>query len=91
MLPNYWKSWQNFGHTIGLSDRTIYDTYVQVSDIPGVGNFLKTSDRQRSMADYMANRGIDYGNVKYPTLTVGGTDSSVSGAMYLSKTLFSLY
>lgn len=87
-----WDNWKNINNAMGISDKDAYRTYVSMSGIPIVGDFIRASDNIRAMDDYMGNRGLSYSDVQYPTRTVGsGYGSATSGLISLSKTVSKLY
>lgn len=90
-MVDYWRAYRKFGSRVGMSDKAIYDSYVGFASLPFVGDFLKASDNKRAMSDYMANRGIDYGAIRYPTATIGARDNTLSSTLTLSKNVLDLY
>lgn len=87
-----WEGYRNTAKAIGISDEDAYWTYNLASGLPFVGDLLRASDSANAMADYMRNRGLDWGSIKYPTRTVGNGISSATGAvLQISKNIASLY
>lgn len=60
---------------------------------PPLGNYYSSRDSMAYMDDYMRNRGLDWGNIKYPSRTVGwSVGSNAVGALnYVSRNLDRLY
>ena len=81
---------KSLAKSMGASERDIYYMESVLSGIPGVGAFYSARDKMRYMDDYMANRGISYSSVKYPSMTVGY--QGVSGlASFVSSNIERLY
>lgn len=56
------------------------------ADIPIMGDMIRAGDSYRSMSDYLRNRGMSWGDVKYPGIQRGAgvTSGVVSPAMSAS-------
>lgn len=59
-----------------------------MSDMPGIGSFYKARDKVNYMDDYLKNRGLSYGDIKYPTRTDG---YGIGGASFVSNNVKRLY
>lgn len=42
-----------------------------MGSLPVIGSVYTSMDRLAYMEDYMANRGLDWSNIQYPTMTMG--------------------
>ncbi len=70
--------------------RREYQIRAIASAIPVVGNLVKYQDNMRYMDDYMSNRGLSYGDVRYSTRTAGGT-LGVGTLNFVSSNIKRLY
>ena len=69
--------------------RTEYMARSMLTGVPVLGDFLKAQDRMAYMDDYLRNRGLNYNDIRYPTLTMGG---SMGGMVsYVSSNIRRLY
>lgn len=74
----------------GLDDRTKYYLEAFVSGLPFVGPLISARDKVNYMDDYIENRGLSYGDILYPSMTVGY--QGVSGlASFVSSNIEKLY
>lgn len=77
-------------HAMGMSDRDIYYAESMLSALPFFGSFYQARDKVSYMDDYLDNRGLSYGDIKYPSMTAGY--QGVSGlANYVSSNIERLY
>lgn len=89
---NLWEMFRGNAENFGLSDEQSYWLYSMLGAIPGVGSLQSASDSYERMRDYMRNRELDYGSVKYPTKTLGyGVSQFGSGMVALSSNVSRLY
>lgn len=75
-------------------DRTQYIAQGVVGGfLPPVGAYHRMRDSLAYMDDYVTNRGVDYGDFKYPSLTTGYSGVSSAGASLrtVSRNVESLY
>ena len=84
----------NYG-ILGYSggEKMMYYMDVVMSGMPIVGGFFKAYDDLQYMDDYMRNRGLSYGDIRYPSRTPGASlGSAVGGGLsFVSKNIEKLY
>lgn len=62
-----------------------------LADVPIMGDMIRAGDSYRAMSDYLRNRGMSWGDVKYPGILRGaGVTSGVSSPM-MSASFHYLY
>lgn len=70
--------------------RNNYYFWSLMSGVPIIGDIKRSVDQMHYMDDYMRNTGMSYSDIKYPSLTMGG--SAFSGTFaYVSKNIGRLY
>lgn len=64
----------------------------ELSKVPGIGDFMRAMDQKKYYADYFANTGLSWNDVKYPALLNGpGAFGAGAGMFRVSKNLMRLY
>lgn len=87
-----YQKWLKQANKMGINSRQFYTMYSALGGIPYIGGIQSAIDSNDSMSDYMANYGIDYGSIKYPTRTTGyGVSSAVGSAFQVSRNVTRLY
>lgn len=73
-----------------VDSRTKYMLRTMASGLPVIGSLYQAHDNMRYMDDYIRNRGLDYGDILYPSRTAGaqGYGSAVS---FVSSNITRLY
>lgn len=66
---------------------------VVMGGMPVVGPFFKAYDDLQYMDDYLGNRGMSYGDIRYPSRTPGASLGSAAGGglSFVSKNIERLY
>lgn len=73
-----------------IDDRSMYYIRSVISGLPIIGTFLQAQDKVRYMDDYMANRGLSYADILYPSMTSGY--QGVAGVTnFVSENILRLY
>lgn len=69
-------------------DKSTANKYLyRARDIPFIGGLLQASDRERQMEDYMRFYGLDWSDMKYPTLQPGPGLYGSAGRLAVSALL----
>lgn len=74
-------------------DKMRYYMDVVMGGMPVVGGFFRAYDDLHYMDDYLMNRGLSYGDIRYPSRTAGASlGSAVGGGLsFVSKNIERLY
>lgn len=80
----------NLGTAMGLSQDDKKEMEFLLSGTPFVGDLLGLRDNYQWMADYLNNRGMTWGDMKYPGRNNYG-GSAWSGVNFVSKNIGKLY
>jgi hypothetical protein len=77
-----------------VDSRTDYILSSAVAGLPVVGSIYRAWDAVSYLDDYIGNRGLSYGDIRYPTMTgaFGAVSSASSGLMnFVSSNIEKLY
>lgn len=75
--PEYAAAWRNWSRYM-------------ISGFPVIGDFVKQLDNWNYINDYMANRGLSWSDVKYPS-RISGSGGFGSTLNYVSSNIERLY
>lgn len=84
------SSLDTLGDVMGLSQDDKKEMEFLLSGTPIIGDVLKLRDNYQWMSDYLNNRGMSWGDMKYPGRENAGR-SAWSGVNFVSKNIAKLY
>lgn len=75
------KNRSKYNFTIASEAQSNALKYI-LADVPIMGDMIRAGDSYRAMSDYLRNRGLSWGDVKYPGIQRGaGLTSGISSPM----------
>lgn len=84
------SSLDTLGTVMGLSQDDKKEMEYLLSGTPVIGDLLGLRDNYQFMSDYLKNRGMSWGDMKYPGRERAGS-SAWSGVNFVSKNISRLY